>query len=73
MADATTQNLKTFFAHVSTLDPVTNDQLTDLSDWFTSHTGIENPTPNDFIEHIHTMFDQQVRSHKRAKSTQVWG
>lgn len=71
--DATIQDLKDFFAHVPGLAPVTNQQLIDLGDWFTSHTGKESPTPNDFIEHIHELFAQQVRSHKRTQSTHVWG
>ncbi len=73
MADATPKDLKDFFAHVPDLDPVTNQQLTDLADWFTSHTGKEDPQPNDFIRDIYNTYDQQVRSHKRAAMTHVWG
>ena len=72
MADATTQDLKDLFAHVPDLDPVTNQQLTDLAAWYTSHTGKENPTPNDFIRSIHELFSQQVVSFKRAKSSHEW-
>lgn len=73
MADATSQNLKDFFAHVTDLDPVTNQQLTELSEWFTTHTGIENPTPNDFIRDIHKTYTQQVISHKRSIFNPTWG
>ncbi len=73
MADATPQDLKDFFAHVPELDPVTNKQLVELADWFTSHTGKENPTPNDFIRDIHKMYTQQVKSDKKSKSVHTWG
>lgn len=67
---ATTQDLKDFFALAG--HTVTNSQLQSLAAWFTSITGIENPTPDDFISHIHTTFEQQVISHKRSTSTPVW-
>ena len=73
MADATAQDLIDFFAHAPDLDPVTNQHLTELADWFTSHTGKENPTPNDFIRNIHETYTQQVVSHKKAQSVQTWG
>ena len=67
---ATTQDLKDFFALAG--HTVTNAQLQSLAAWFTDHTDIENPTADDFINHIHEMFRQQVVSHKRSTSTQVW-
>ncbi len=73
MADATFQTLKTLFAHVPELDEFTIQQATELAEWFTAHTGKKNPTPNDFIRDIYETYDQQVKSHKRSKSTQVWG
>ncbi len=73
MADATAQDLKDFFAHVPDLDPVTNQQLAELAEWFTDHTGTENPTPNDFIRNIHQMYTEQVVSHKRTTTNPVWG
>ena len=73
MADATTQDLKDFFAHVQELDEVTNLQLTELAEWFTSHTGIEDPTPNDFIRDIHKNYTEQVVSHKRSIFNPTWG
>ncbi len=73
MADATPKDLKDFFAHVPDLDPVSNNQLLELADWFTDHTGTNDPTPNDFIRYIHKTFSQQVRSRKRVKLEPVWG
>ena len=67
---ATSQDLINFFALAG--HTVTNGQLLSLAAWFTDHTGIENPTPDDFIDFIHTMFGQQVISHKRSTSTPVW-
>ncbi len=73
MADATPKTLKDLFAHVPDLDPMTNQQLIELAEWYTWHTGKENPTPNDFIRDIYETYDQQVRSYKRSKLSQVWG
>ncbi len=69
---ATAQNIKDFFALSGNNPPVTNDQLTDLAAWFSDHTGTENPTPDDFIDYIYTMFSQQVISHKRSTSAHTW-
>ncbi|KKN67782.1 hypothetical protein LCGC14_0458150 [marine sediment metagenome] len=69
---ATAQNIKDFFALTGNNPAVENNQLTALSAWFSDHTGIETPTPDDFVDYIYTMFQQQVVSHKRATSAHTW-
>ncbi len=69
---ATAQDLKDFFALTGNNPPITSDQLGALADWFTDHTGIEAPTPNNFIDFIYSTFDSQVRSHKRATAVFTW-
>ena len=69
----TVQGLKDFFDSTGTNLPVTNQQLTEVDDWLTSHTGIENPTPDDLVDFVFNMLREQVVSNKRGGTTPVWG
>lgn len=70
---ATNQDLKDFFALSGNNRALTNVMLTQLSTWFTAHTGIESPTPDDFIDYVFNTFEQQVKSHKRSTLNPTWG
>lgn len=71
---ATNQNLIDFFALTGNNPSVTNQQLTDLSDWLTDHIGLDAPADaDDVVDYIYKTFREQVIAHKRAATTPVWG
>ena len=73
----TVQGLKDFFDArdnvPGTFPAVTNQQLTEVTDWLLSVTGIEAPTPDDLVDFIYNMLHEQVISHKRENTISVWG
>lgn len=81
--DATNADLVTFFALPGDLPTVTNQHLQELADWLEDvhNPGLDDQSPpvqipvdaNWFIRWLYRMLDQQIRSHKRAKSTHQWG
>lgn len=69
----TVQGLKDFFDSTGNNPVITNQQLTELNSWFSSHTGIANPTPDDLVDFIYNMLREQVVNYKRGAMTPVWG
>lgn len=69
----TVQGLKDFFDSTGTNPAVSNQQLNEVNDWLSAHTGIESPTPDDLVDYFYTMLREQVVSHKRGTTVPVWG
>ena len=67
---ATAQNLKDFFALTGNNPAVTNDHLTQLSEWLQDVVGLDAlATADEAVDYIFTTLKQQVKSHRRRTAT----